>query len=177
MFRFHLLFIVIPAVELYLLIIFGSRFGFLATLALVLITGIVGATVARAQGMQALQRIQAAVLEGRPPAREIVDGVLVLVGGLLLLTPGILTDVAGLLLLLPPVRALVRGWAWRWAKARFEASARAGAIHVEMHSSGFSPEPIPPHILEMMRRQRPPSAVVIDAEAEPPSALPPNKGA
>ncbi len=114
------LFTVLPFVELFLLLEVGGRVGALPTLGLVIATGVLGAALARAQGFAALQRIQREMAEGRMPAGALLEGVLILVAGILLITPGVLTDSVGLLLLFPPGRALVvRGLA-RWARGRIQ---------------------------------------------------------
>jgi UPF0716 protein FxsA len=109
-FRLLLVFTAVPFVELYLLLEIGSRIGLWATLALVLFTGVAGATLARWQGFAVLSSIHASLERGELPGNELIDGVLVLAGGLLLLTPGFLTDTAGFLLILPFSRSLFREW-------------------------------------------------------------------
>jgi len=103
-----LLFIVVPIAELALLIQVGQAIGVWWTIALLVADAILGSLLARSQGRAAWRRFNEALRGGRPPAREVLDGALVLFGGALLLTPGFLTDVLGLVLLLPPTRALVR---------------------------------------------------------------------
>ena len=103
-----LLFIVVPIAELAVLIQVGQAIGVWWTIALLVADAILGSLLARSQGRAAWRRFNEALRSGRPPAREVLDGTLVLFGGALLLTPGFLTDVLGLLLLLPPTRALVR---------------------------------------------------------------------
>lgn len=124
-----LLFTVVPVVELMLLIKVGAALGPLPTIGLCLLTGFVGASLARSQGAGVLRRLQATVQSGGLPAREIVDGVLILMAGVVLLTPGFVTDVIGLLLLLPPTRAVVRGLLMQWAERRMIAGSgqRQGA--------------------------------------------------
>src|SRR3954470_18866491 len=102
------LFIVVPLVELYVIIQVGEAIGVWWTLALLLADSVLGSVLMRSQGRAAWRRFQAALAEGRAPAREVLDGVLVIFGGAFLLTPGFVTDVIGALLLLPPTRALVR---------------------------------------------------------------------
>ena len=80
----------------------------LDTLALLLLISIVGAWLAKREGLGVLRRMQAAVNAGRVPGTELIDGFLILLAAALMLTPGFLTDVAAILLLLPPVRAAVR---------------------------------------------------------------------
>jgi UPF0716 protein FxsA len=99
-----LLFVVVPLVELYLLLWLSSVIGFWQTVGLTLVTGIVGGTLAKREGMRVWRAWRAALEELRPPPEGVVEGVLVLVGGALLITPGVLTDVAGLALLVPLTR-------------------------------------------------------------------------
>ena len=102
-----LLFVVVPAVELYLLIVIGARMGVLATIGLIIITGMIGWSLVKAQGVSTLRRIQAETAEGRLPAVEMVAGLCLLGAGLLLITPGFLTDTVGFLALVPPLRRAV----------------------------------------------------------------------
>ena len=115
-----LLFIVVPAVELILILQVGSRIGLLYTLLLIVVTAMVGVTLAKNEGLAVLQRMRQAAAEGRMPAREMVDGVLILVAGALLLTPGFLTDAVGLLVLFPLTRPFFR----RFAISRIEIRMR-----------------------------------------------------
>jgi UPF0716 protein FxsA len=103
-----LLFIVVPIVEIYVIIQVGQAIGALWTILLLIADSLVGARLLRWQGRTAWRRFQEALAAGRMPHREILDGVMVVVGGTLLLTPGFITDVAGLLLLVPPTRAFLR---------------------------------------------------------------------
>jgi UPF0716 protein FxsA len=102
------LFIIVPIAELALLIQVGSWIGFWPTLALLVFDAVLGSMLMRSQGRAAWRRFNAAIEEGRAPAREALDGVLVIFGGALLLTPGFITDIFGLLFLIPPTRVLVR---------------------------------------------------------------------
>jgi UPF0716 protein FxsA len=104
-----LLFILVPILELYVIIQVGQEIGALWTIAILVADSILGSLLLRAQGRSAWRRFNAALSAGRPPAREVLDGVLIVFGGALLLTPGFATDVGGLLLLIPPTRALIRG--------------------------------------------------------------------
>lgn len=106
--RLALLFFTVPLAELAILVWVGRRVGLAPTVALVVLTGIAGAALARRQGLATLGRFRAALDAGRLPHHELVDGVLILVAGAMLLAPGLLTDLAGLLFLVPPVRRLVR---------------------------------------------------------------------
>ena len=113
-----LLFLVVPLIELYVIIQVGQAIGALPTIGLLLLSSIVGTALMRSQGRAVWRRFQATVAAGRPPAREVIDGVLVIVGGALLLAPGFLTDVLGILLLAPPSRAVVRGGLLRGVRGR-----------------------------------------------------------
>ena len=102
------LFVVVPIVEIYVIIQVGQAIGALWTIALLIADSIAGSMLMKSQGRAAWRRFQAAIAEGRVPAREVLDGVLVIFGGAFLLTPGFVTDVLGALLLVPPTRALIR---------------------------------------------------------------------
>jgi UPF0716 protein FxsA len=103
-----LIFIVVPIAELAVLIQVGQEIGVAWTVAILVADAILGSILMRAQGRAAWRRFNEALQAGRVPAREVLDGGLVMFGGLLLLTPGFITDLLGLLLLIPPTRALVR---------------------------------------------------------------------
>ncbi len=115
------LFVVVPFVELYILIELGSRIGVAATLGIVIITGIVGAYLAKYEGLYVLRRIQMELASGSMPADALFDGVLVLIGGVLLLTPGILTDATGFLLLLPGSRGVFKMYIKRWIERKIQS--------------------------------------------------------
>jgi UPF0716 protein FxsA len=103
-----LLFIVVPIAELAVVIQVGQAIGVWWTIALLIADAILGSILMRQQGRAAWQRFNEALQVGRVPAREVLDGALIVFGGLLLLTPGFITDILGLLLLIPPSRAVVR---------------------------------------------------------------------
>ena len=104
-----LLFIIVPIAELALLIQVGQAIGVWWTVALLIADAVLGSWLLRTQGRLAWRRFVSATNEARIPHREVVDGVLVIFGGVLLLTPGFITDVFGLLFLFPPTRVLLRG--------------------------------------------------------------------
>ncbi|HJL04203.1 MAG TPA: FxsA family protein [Polyangiaceae bacterium LLY-WYZ-15_(1-7)] len=159
-----LLFTVVPLVELYLLLALGRLMGFGPTVALVLVTGIVGATLAKHEGLRVVRRWQRDLSEGRVPEDGVLGGLLVFAGGLFLVTPGVLTDAFGLAMLFPPTRHLAVGA----IRKRVERGVKSGRVRVQSFdggqvmswSSGFG------------GRQD-----VIDVEGEdvtpPPPALPP----
>jgi UPF0716 protein FxsA len=103
-----ILFIVVPIAELYVILQVGQAIGVLPTVALLIADSVLGSMLLRSQGRAVWARFNDALAAGRPPAREVLDGALVIFGGALLLTPGFITDVLGLGLLLPPSRALFR---------------------------------------------------------------------
>lgn len=121
-----LIFIVWPVTELWLLFQLSDVFGFFTTLVIVFGTGILGAWLAKWQGLQAIIRLQNDIRQGAMPAQAIGDGALILVAGVLLITPGVLSDFAGLLLLIPPFRKLVLAGVSRWF-----------ASHVRVQTTGF----------------------------------------
>lgn len=100
--------IVVPLLELYVIIKLGGAIGIGPTIALLLIDSLLGAFLLRHQGRAAWVSFNRAMAESRLPAKEVLDGVLVIFGGALLLTPGFITDILGFCLLIPPTRALVR---------------------------------------------------------------------
>lgn len=118
------LFTLVPLLEVFLLVQIGGVLGVWPTLAVVVVTGGLGAFLAKAEGRRALARVQSAFAEGRMPEEEVAHGALVLVGGTLLVTPGVLTDVVGLSLLIRPIRgALIRVVGSR-IRAKIEAKAQ-----------------------------------------------------
>ena len=124
------LFIVIPLVELFLLIQVGSRIGVLPTIGLIVITGLIGASLARQQGLSAMRRIQEELRNGRQPDLELLEGVMILIGGIVLITPGIITDLFGFALLLPTFRkGLARKLKANFAKSMTRSPNRKSADH------------------------------------------------
>jgi UPF0716 protein FxsA len=111
-----LLFLAIPLLEIYCLILVGSWIGALPTVLLVILTAALGAALARHQGLATLQRLQATLARGELPALELFEGVILLVGALLLLTPGFITDLAGFVCLFPVSRRALALWSMRHIK-------------------------------------------------------------
>lgn len=104
--RLLLLFTIVPIVELALLIEIGGYIGILPTVFLVAITGIVGVTLARNQGLIVVTKIRNKLSRGEIPTSDLIEGLLILAGGVTLLTPGVLTDITGFLLIIPFTRPL-----------------------------------------------------------------------
>ena len=117
--RLFLAFTIIPIIEIYLLIEIGSMFGALTAVTLVILTGFLGAFLARMQGLKTLYRIQESLREGRMPSGELLDALLIVIAGLVLLTPGFLTDSAGFLLLIPATRNSIKYWLRRQIELRY----------------------------------------------------------
>jgi UPF0716 protein FxsA len=110
-----ILFTAIPLVELWLLFQMSNWIGFWTTIGIVLGTGFAGAALARWQGWQVMERVQGEMRQGMLPAGALGDGALILVAGMLLITPGVLTDLFGLSLLVPPIRTMLKKvviWWW-----------------------------------------------------------------
>jgi UPF0716 protein FxsA len=104
----------LPLIEIATFVVVGSKIGVLWTIALVVLSSIVGSILLRVQGFGVLTRIRRDVDAGRNPGRELAHGAMILLAGVLLLVPGFVTDVIGLLLFIPPVRDL----AWRFLRER-----------------------------------------------------------
>lgn len=119
-----LLFTILPAFELALLIKIGGHIGVGNTLLVIILTGILGAYLARLQGFLILQKIQNQLNQGIMPNAQLIDGLLILVGGIVLLTPGFITDTFGFLLLIPWTRLLIKKWFVR----KFEAMIAKGQV-------------------------------------------------
>lgn len=124
--RLALLFVAVPLLELFLLIRLGAVIGLLPTLALCVLTGVAGAWLARREGLRALWSFQARLAKGGMPGRALMDGICILLGGALLLTPGLLTDVVGFSLLLPPSRR----WIQERMQRRIESQLADGSLRV-----------------------------------------------
>jgi len=130
--RLALVFVLVPILELMLLIRIGEWVGLWPTLALVVVTGVTGAALARAEGMRVFWQFQKELARGRLPGQALQDGIAVLVGGAFLLTPGILTDLAGFTLLFPPTRR----WIQKRVRASLERRIRSGAVRVTVMGPG-----------------------------------------
>lgn len=116
-----LLFTVVPVFELYLLVKVGEEIGTLNTVAIVVFTGILGASFAKSQGAQIFFNIRSALSQGQMPGRDMVQGVMILIGGVLLVTPGIVTDFVGFSLLIPYTRKLYADYAISFFKKKFQS--------------------------------------------------------
>lgn len=128
-----LLFIVVPAVELALLIEIGRHIGTLPTLALIVVTGALGASLTRRQGISVWRKAREELRGGSVPTGHLADGIIILMAGALLITPGVLTDAFGFLCLVPAFRTLIK----RIATKRLRAGIASGRVRVS--GPGFGP--------------------------------------
>ena len=119
-------FIAIPLIELAILVKIGELIGFWPTIGMVIITGAIGAALAQSQGFRVFAKIQAELAAGRIPTHHLIDGLLILVGGIVLLTPGLLTDILGFLLMIPWIRKQFK----RWLVYKFSNMVNSGQTQV-----------------------------------------------
>jgi UPF0716 protein FxsA len=126
LFRLFLLFTLIPIVEIYILMKMGAIYGVESTLLVVIGTGFLGAYLARREGSHAWQKIQQELTLGRFPGPEIIDGFLILISGVLLLTPGLLTDLAGFFILFPITRHFFK----EWIKSKIKKMMQSGQTNI-----------------------------------------------
>lgn len=117
------LFILWPIAEIFVAIKVADAIGVIAMLLLLIASWPLGTWALRSRGRAAWQRLAVAVSEGRPPGREVIDGALIMIGGVLLLVPGFITDILGLLVLFPLTRALARRGLHRNFQSRFVVNA------------------------------------------------------
>jgi UPF0716 protein FxsA len=111
-----LLFLLVPAAEIAVFILIGGIIGVLPTLAIILLTAVIGSILLRRQGTEVLRRIRREIEADRVPGADLVHGAMILVAGVLLLTPGFVTDTLGFLLFIPALRTRI----WRGLKARVD---------------------------------------------------------
>jgi UPF0716 protein FxsA len=102
------LIIVIPSLEIGVLLLSGRTIGVIPTVLLIIFTGVIGAWLAKKQGIQTIKNAQYQMQNGTIPGEAIVDGLCILIGGIFLLSPGFITDLAGILLLIPVSRNVVK---------------------------------------------------------------------
>lgn len=131
------LFTVLPALEIFLLFKIGGEIGGMNTFLIVVLTGIVGASLAKSQGLAILTQIQTEMSKGGIPAKPIIHGLMVFAGGLLLLTPGFLTDIFGFSLVMPGPRHIL----YFWVQKLLEKAAKSGRFQVHTFSAGRAQNP------------------------------------
>ena len=114
--KLFLAFTLIPFVEIYLLIKIGEQIGAFNTILIVILTGLLGASLARLEGIKTMTKVRESLNRGDLPAEEMLDAMLIFVAGVVLLTPGFITDLTGLALLVPKLRY----WFKRWLRRKFD---------------------------------------------------------
>ena len=130
--KLFLLFTLVPLTELYILLEIGAYLGALNTILLIVFTGLLGAYLARLQGIRTVHQISQNLASGIVPAEELVDAVLIFVAGVVLVTPGVITDVAGFLLLIPYTRTIFK----RWLRKKFDRMVASGNFQVHYRGPG-----------------------------------------
>ncbi len=135
--KLFLLFTVVPLVELSLLIKVGKAIGVMETVALVLITGIVGAYLAREQGLRVVREFQDSINRGDMPTHALIEGLLIVVGGVLLVTPGIITDFIGFTLVIPPTRKFIREYMERHLETKIQVGMQTPGSSAFYYSSSI----------------------------------------
>ena len=139
-----LLFVAVPIGELALLIKIGDILGLPMTVAIVIVTGMVGASLARWQGLLVMRKLRTELNAGRMPAGPMFEGVLLLIAGAFLITPGVITDVVGFLLLIPPFRWLVAAILKKWATGKINVIQ----TQAQTQAPGEAQPPNQPRIIE-----------------------------
>lgn len=153
--RLLLLFTIVPAIELFLLIELGKLIGAVETVLIIVATGSVGAFLAKREGLGVVRQLQQDTTQGLPPGDRIVEGLLVLVGGVLLITPGVLTDVTGFVLIMPWSRRFLAPRIKDWATRKLLEGAQ---VTVQAQRTTWTREPL--------RRPSPPAV-----EESPPAGF------
>ena len=115
-----ILFVIVPVTELYILIEVGKKIGSLTTIGIIILTGIIGAYLVKGQGFMILKKIQNDLNEGIMPGDSLIQGAIILVGGIFLLTPGFVTDSIGFIFLIPVSRRVVKKYLLKWLKGKIK---------------------------------------------------------
>ena len=115
-----ILFVIVPVTELYILIEVGKKIGSLTTIGIIIFTGILGAYLVKNQGFKILKKIQNDLNDGIMPGDSLIQGAIILAGGILLLTPGFVTDIVGFIFLIPVSRNVVKKYLLKWLKGKIK---------------------------------------------------------
>ena len=115
-----ILFVLVPVTELYILIEVGKKIGSVTTIGVIILTGIIGTYLVKSQGFMILRKIQNDLNEGIMPGDSLIQGAIVLVGGILLLTPGFVTDILGFIFLIPASRNILKKYLLKWLKRKIK---------------------------------------------------------
>jgi UPF0716 protein FxsA len=126
--KLFLAFTIIPFLEIYLLIEIGSYIGAFNTLMIVILTGFLGALLARHQGLKTMLKVRESLARGEMPAEHLLDALLILLAGIVLLTPGFLTDLAGFTILIPTTRFHFK----RWLRKKFDNLITQNRVNVTL---------------------------------------------
>jgi UPF0716 protein FxsA len=127
--KLFLAFTLIPVIEIFLLIKISAMLGPLTAIILVIATGFAGANLAKIQGVQTVKRINESLHQGIMPGDDIIDAFLILIAGIVLITPGLLTDIAGILLLIPGTRNRAKAW----LKHTLDTLIRSGRFQIRRY--------------------------------------------
>jgi len=115
-----ILFVIVPVTELYILIEVGKKIGSLTTIGIIILTGIIGAYLVKGQGFMILKKIQNDLNKGIMPGDSLIQGAIILAGGIFLLTPGFVTDIIGFIFLIPVSRRVVKKYLLKWLKGKIK---------------------------------------------------------
>ena len=115
-----ILFVIVPVTELYILIEVGKKIGSLSIIGIIILTGIIGAYLVKSQGFMILRKIQNDLNEGIMPGDSLIQGAIILAGGILLLTPGFVTDIVGFIFLIPVSRNIVKKYLLKWLQGKIK---------------------------------------------------------
>ncbi len=154
--RLILLFTLVPAIELALLIRVGGMIGVIPTISIIVFTGVLGASLARHEGLRVWIEANRSLQTGQVPTDQMIEGMLILLAGVVLLTPGFLTDLTGFALLLPPIRIALRNY----LKKRFSNKIQVHGFPEGtgfQHDRGFGQRPEPPQGFDSSRHEKPQS--------------------
>ena len=114
--------ILVPVMELYLLIEIGKHIGVMATIGIIILTGLIGAYLVRSQGFMVLRKIRDDLHQNILPGDSLLQGIIILAGGIFLITPGFITDIAGFIFLIPVSRQIVKKYLLAWLKEKINSS-------------------------------------------------------
>lgn len=142
--RLFILFTAVSLLEIFVLVKVGSFLGALPTVALVIVTALIGSALVRSQGLQLIQQYQQRIAKGEMPGQQLVEGLMLIITGVLLVTPGFVTDFCGLLLLQPSIRGVIAKRLL--ANIKFSPAAMSGGF--SQPHSGFSKPNIDSDVIE-----------------------------
>ncbi|WP_028864128.1 FxsA family protein [Psychromonas aquimarina] len=145
--RLFLVFTSVSLLEIFVLVKVGGFLGAWPTVALVIVTALVGSALVRSQGLQLLQQLQERIARGEMPGQQLIEGIMLIITGVLLVTPGFVTDFCGLLLLQPSIRAAIAQLLLANVKLAPHA-AMSGGFSQSQNSSSFSRSHVEEDVIE-----------------------------